>query len=137
MFGRRYAIFHNHVHLGELELEPIYRYSAETPTVRTRIKLDSVRLLGVGTIRDFLAGVALHVCDSDSSTREYLQSQMYIDRALTESLWQTGRITEFGMDGEDWGELELQLDGSASWYFDRREAWLRQQSERAETNPQQ
>jgi len=121
-FGRRYAIFHNQVRLGTLEVSPGLDYSAEQPNVRTDIHLDWVRLLAFGTIREFLAGIALHVCDANPNTREYLQTQTHIDRALIEPLWQTQEITDLGMDGEDWGELELRLDGTAAWYLVRRRA---------------
>jgi hypothetical protein len=127
-FGRRYAIFHNQVRLGTLEVSPDFRYSSEKPNVHTKINMDWVRLLAFGTVRGLLSDIALHVCDGNPSSREYFQTQMNIDRALTEPLWQTQQITDLGMDGEDWGELELRLDGSANWYFGRRQALHNQQA---------
>jgi hypothetical protein len=127
-FGRRYAIFHNQVRLGTLEVSPAFRYSAEKPNVRTNIELNSVRLLAFGTVQSFLTGIALHVSNPDQNTKEYFQTSQDIDRALTQVLWQTQQISEFGMDGEDWGELELHLDGSASWYLVRKQALHEQQA---------
>ncbi len=121
-FGRRYAIFYNQVRSGTLEVSPGLDYSAEQPNVRTDIHLDWVRLLSFRIIREFLVDIALHVCDANPNTQEYVQTQIHIDRALIEPLWQTQEITDLGMDGEDWGELELRLDGTAGWYLVRRQA---------------
>lgn len=121
-FGRRYAIFHNQISVGTLEVSPSFRYNTEEPNVRTQIELNWIRLFSFDNVQSFLTGIALHVCDPDPSTKEYSQTRQNIDRALTEVLWQIQQISEFGMDGEDWGELELHLDGSPSWYFVRRQA---------------
>jgi hypothetical protein len=51
--------------------------------------------------------------------------------ALTRALWQSQQITKFeDLDGQDWGELSLHLQGHASaWYFRRRDALLKKQVE--------
>ncbi len=127
-FGRRYAVFHNQVRLGALEVSASLPYSAEEPNVYTTVKLTSIRLLTFDIVYKFLTSIALHVSNPDQNTKEYSKTRQGIDRALTQVLWQTQQISEFGMDSEDWGELELRLDGSASWYFVRREALRKKQA---------
>jgi len=46
-----------------------------------------------------------------------------INAAMLKTLWDSYRVSEFdlpGNDNVDWGELELRLYGTLSWYFDRR-----------------
>jgi hypothetical protein len=71
----------------------------------------------------------MHVSD-ERKAKEYWETQQAIDRALTQVLWQTQHISEFGMDGEEFGDLEVQLNGSASWYLVRREALRKRQAAR-------
>jgi hypothetical protein len=125
-FGRRYAIFHNQVKLGTLEVSPSFHYSTEKPVVRSHVELDWVRLIGFDTIREFLDVIALHVSDADPHTAEYIETRVCIDRALTRALWQAQHIMQSDLDGTDHGELELCLEGSAAWYLERREALRRQ-----------
>jgi hypothetical protein len=130
-FGRRYAIFYNQVSLGTLEVSPGspgYRYGTEKPVVCSHIELDWVRLIGFDTIRGFLEVIALHVCNAEVDTAEYAATRVYIDRALTKVLWQTQYIMQSDLDGTDYGELELCLEGSAAWYLERREGLRRQQA---------
>jgi hypothetical protein len=125
-FGRRYHVFHNQVRLGTLDVSTGYPFSAEEKNVCAKIELMWVRLLTFDRVYEILESIALHVCNPDEDAKkEYRQR---IDRALTQVLWQTQQISEFGMDSEDWGELELRLDGSASWYFVRREALRKKQA---------
>jgi hypothetical protein len=122
-FGRRYAVFHNQVRLGLLEVSPKIRYRTENPDVRTNIELDMVRLLPFDTIVDFLNVIASHVTDPDQSSAESVLATQSIHVALTKVGWQTHQITgDAELDGTDWGELELQLNGSATYYLERREA---------------
>jgi hypothetical protein len=44
-YGRRYAVFHNQVRIGLIELRPWWDYSTESPHVIAHIELDWVRLL--------------------------------------------------------------------------------------------
>jgi hypothetical protein len=121
-FGRRYAIFHNQVRLGLLEVRAgLGGYSTEQPNVITFIKLSWVRLLEYQTILGFLHEVTVHVCDYHKE-REYFLTQLSIDRVLTEHLWCTQRITDLGFDGQNYGELEFRLNGSALCYLKRRDA---------------
>ena len=127
-FGRRYAIFHNQVRVGTLEVSPGFPYGVENRNVRATIELNWVRLLAFDAVVGFLADIAKHVSDPDPNSEEYLQTDLGIIYALTRVMWQTQQISEFGMDGEDWGDLELQINGSASWYFVRREGLRKKQA---------
>lgn len=127
-FGRRYAIFHNQVHVGTLEVSPDISYDAEEQNVRTKIELNWVRLLAFDAVQTFLTNIALHVSNPDQNSSEYVRTRQDIDRALTRVVWRTLEVSEFGMNGEDWGELEMSLCGTASWYLKRREALRRRQT---------
>lgn len=119
-YGRSYAIFHNQERLGTLEISPGTQYSAETPRVITRIQLEFVRVLSFDTIRNFLTDIADHTRDLDD-TKERFQAEQAIDRALTEVLWRMSHVSRFPRFGEDYGELNLRLDGTATWYIGRRD----------------
>jgi hypothetical protein len=110
IYGWRYAIFYNQARLGTLEIWPEHHYTAENPNVHTTIRLGGLRLLPFNTIREFLNTLAMYVCESDQDSKNL---QTDIDSALTGVLWQT---QQFGAGGEDWGELNLHLNGSASAY---------------------
>jgi hypothetical protein len=56
-----------------------------------------------------------------------------IDLARTSLLWQTQEISQFGMENQPgYGEVEVQLDGVAGFYFDCRQA-LRNQAAKQQT----
>ena len=126
-FGRRYAIFHNQVRVGTLEVSAALSYEVENRDVHATIELNWVRLLAFNTVVGFLTDIAKLVSDPDPNSKEYLQTHLGIIYALTRVMWQTQEISEFGMDGEDWGELGLQINGSASHYFVGREALRKKQ----------
>jgi hypothetical protein len=128
--GRRYAIFHNQERLGTLEVSDFF-YRTEAPRVITRLRLDYVRLLSFDAVQNFLSAIALHTCDASPNSKEYSQATQAIDRAMTEVLWQTQQISTFGMNGKDWGKLDLRLDGTAGWYFERRQALRKNRTARA------
>jgi hypothetical protein len=48
-YGRRYAVFHNQVRLGEIEIQPHWDYSTQNPRVMVHVELDWVRLLPAGS----------------------------------------------------------------------------------------
>ena len=116
-FGRRYAIFYNQVRLGTLEVYGLVDYRPETRRVYTQLELDWVRLLPFSIIRDFLVDIAQHVTCDDKIGRESSQSSRAIDLALTEVLWEAQRISVYDL-GQNYGQLELHLAGSAAWYFE-------------------
>jgi hypothetical protein len=116
--GRCFAVFHNQVQLGRLEIRASYNYSPQTPYVITEVRLDSVRLLSFDSIIEFLRIIAMHVCDEKAKYEEG-ESRSNVNEAITtalmEALWQTQEISEFAdLDGQDWGELSLHLHGQAS-----------------------
>jgi hypothetical protein len=111
IYGWRYAIHYNQARLGTLEIWPEDRYGAETPNVHTTIRLGGIRLLPFDTVREFLNTLAMYVCVGDQDSKNL---QTDIDSTLTGVLWQT---QQFGAAGEDWGELNLHLDGSAYAYL--------------------
>jgi hypothetical protein len=118
-YGRRYAIFHNQVRLGTLEVHD-YFYDT-SPRVIAEIEIEDVRLLSFDSVRDFLVAIARHTCDRALDSKEYIDAQQAIDRAMIAVLWQAVRVSEFDLD-EDYGQIDLRLEGSAEWYFRRREA---------------
>jgi hypothetical protein len=119
--GRCFEIFHNQVKLGRLEIQARYNYSPETPHVITEVHLHSVRLLSFESITEFLRIIAMFVCDQKAQYEDgdfCSNVNQAISTALTEALWQTQEISEFDdLDGQDWGELSLHLDGQASSYY--------------------
>jgi len=122
-FGRRYDVFHNQARLGTVEISAGLDYS-ERRNVWVDVALEYVRLLPFDTVAGFLGDVALHVCNQDRSTKEYIEAQQSIAAALSRALWDAQRIHQEDL-GEDWGELELRVAGTADWYFTRRDALRR------------
>jgi hypothetical protein len=121
-YGRSYAIFHNQARLGTLEIRSGGGYTVESPEVITYIRLDFARILTFDTIRTFLRDIACHTCDLRPGTKEYFQAQQAIDRAMTEVLWQISQVSRLGIDfEEDYGEINLRLDGTARFYVGRRD----------------
>jgi hypothetical protein len=121
-FGRRYEVFYNQVHVGELEIQPFMYDKADGQSVITRIHLDYVRLLTFGTIRDFFAAIAMHACYESRDSKEYLEAQQAMDRAMTEALWRSNAVDVYDINAADYGEIDLRLDGVASFYLERRAA---------------
>jgi hypothetical protein len=121
-FGRRYAIFHNQVSSGTLEISADFPFYISEKKVRMHIKLNWILLFAFDAVDDFLASVAAHVCYSGVNTKEYFETNLAIHRALLGLLWETEQVPELEIADGYWGGLELRLGGSASWYFVRREA---------------
>jgi hypothetical protein len=121
-FGHSFDVFYNQARLGRLEVTDAYGYSASEPKVRTTIELSNVRLLSFDAVQNFLLHIALHVTDTDQGAAEYLRTRQEIERAMTRAVWGTIHISGFDdLDGQDWGELELTLEGTARWYVRRRD----------------
>jgi hypothetical protein len=122
VYGRSYAIFYNQERVGTLEISSGFQYSSENPRVFTYIQLDLVRVFSFDTVRTFLTDIAYHTCDFRPGTSEYFQAEQAIDRAMTEVLWHVNQVSRYGLHlGEDYGELNLRLDGTATWYVGRRD----------------
>lgn len=71
---------------------------------------------------EFLWVIAQHVTSPSQDSKEYFQTRASIENALLKVLWQVQQISEFNIEGQDYGELELRLDGTPVWYFQRRQA---------------
>ena len=81
IYGRSYAVFHNQVRVGEIELEPGLNYSTQNPRVTIHVELDWVRLLPFETIRSFLTDIAEHISEYRPGTVEYVQTNWGGDKA--------------------------------------------------------
>jgi hypothetical protein len=130
MPGRCYALFFNQVKSGRLEIAEAYGYSAENPKIHTNIEIDNPRLLGIDDIMSVVGAVQLHVTDSQT---ERIQADQSVHFALTKTLWDNYRISQFSkLDlGQDWGELLVSFEGTASFYIGRRQAWLQERAQKA------
>jgi hypothetical protein len=130
MPGRCYALFFNQVKSGRLEIADAYQYSAENPKVYTNIEIDNPRLLGFDDIMDVVGAVEIHVTDSGT---ERIQADQSIHFALTKTLWDNYRISQFSKRdlGQDWGELLVSFEGTARWYMDRRDGWRERKAQKA------
>jgi hypothetical protein len=117
-YGRCYAVFHNQIRLGEIEIRPDSEYSADNPCVTVHIELDWVRLLAAGTIRGFLIDIATHISEYRPGTVQYLQTNQQIDLALTAVLWETQEISEYGLE-PGYGQIGMELRGLAGFYIER------------------
>ena len=117
-YGRRYAVFHNQARIGEIELEPDFDYSTETPRVTLHIELNWVRLLPLKTIRDFLTHVAWNTFEYQGGTPEYFEMNQKIDLAMMDVLWKTQQISELGFDEWGYGQITVELKGLASSYLE-------------------
>ncbi len=118
-FGRRFDVFHNQERIGCLEVSSAF-YSPEKPEVFTDIQLEWPRVLSFSTIHELLAGVASHVCDPNPHTKEYFDARSSINRAIMEVMWRAQQYDEDDL-GHDFGQLELSLHGSATWYLYKRQ----------------
>jgi hypothetical protein len=115
-YGRRYAVFHNQARVGEIELEPDYDYSTETPRVTIHIELNWVRLLPFETTRDFLTHVATNTFEYQRGT--YFEMNQKIDLAMMDVLWKTQQISKLGFDEWGYGQITVELKGLASSYLE-------------------
>jgi hypothetical protein len=133
-YGRCYAVFHNQVRVGEIELEPDYNYSTEAPRVTIHIELNWLRLLPFETIRNFLTHVALNTFDYQRGTLEYFEMNQKIDLALIDVLWKTQRISRFGLEESEYGRISVRLKGSASDYLEDSRRWRAFRNQAANTD---
>jgi hypothetical protein len=125
-YGRRYAVFYNQARVGEIELEPDYRYSTETPAVTIHIELNWVRLLPFETIRDFLGHMAGETFGYQRGTPEYFQTNEEIDLAMMDVLWKTQQISKLESDEWGYGQITVELKGAASSYLEGRQRFRNQ-----------
>jgi hypothetical protein len=137
ILGRSFELFYNKTSLGRLEIGPGHPYSAENPQVNTAVEIRWVRLLGFHAINELFDCVAMYVTDPRPNSDEYVAARQYIQRSLTETLWDsTFRISKYDHpDDEDWGELTVRLSGSAAWYLQQRKAWREGKAPSPATKP--
>jgi hypothetical protein len=123
IFGRVYAVFYNRIQVGRLEIHGGGYYGKKDRTIYTYLKLHWVRLLGYHDVLAFLTGLADHVVDPDRQAGEHAAATNAINAAMLKALWDSYRISRFDLPVDDvnWGELELRLRGTPTWYFDRRD----------------
>jgi hypothetical protein len=122
MVGRAYAVFYNHIKVGKLKIHGGAFYGKEEREIYTRLELHWVRLLSYDGVMDFLKSLAVHVVDPKPQSAEYAAATNAINMAMQKTLWDSYRISQFDLaDDVDWGELELGLHGTPSWYFGRRD----------------
>jgi hypothetical protein len=63
----------------------------------------------------------MHTCYETHDSKEYFTAQQAIDRAMTEALWRSNRVDVYDTRAPDEGEIDLRLDGTATWYVGRRD----------------
>jgi hypothetical protein len=130
-YGRTYAVFHNQLDVGKIEVKPDWKYSTQSPRVTVHVELDWVRLLRFETIRSFLSDIALHITEYRQGTLEYVEANQQIDLGMTRVLWGTQEISQYGFENDPGhGEIEVQLSGMATFYLERRQG-LRNQAAKA------
>jgi hypothetical protein len=87
--------------------------------VYTSIEIDWARFLGFEELTRFLGDVALHV----TGDAERRNAQQNIQSALIRPLWENYCISPYDdPDFEEWGELTVRFNGTASFFIDRRDA---------------
>jgi len=122
MFGRTYDIFYNQARVGKIEIRGGVFFGKKERTVTPKLELDWVRLLGYHEVTELLDSLVAHVVDPSPQSGERAAVTNAINAAMLKVLWDAYRISEFDSpDDMDWGELELHLRGTPTWYFDRRD----------------
>lgn len=73
---------------------------------------------------EFFHGLVAHVVDQDRQTGERASAANDINAAMVKALWDNYQISRANIPASmmDWGELELHLHGTPTWYFDRRDS---------------
>ena len=113
-FGRGYEVFCGPIKLGTMEISAAYPYKADARNVRLSMQLMWVRLLSWDALMDLLGSVATHI----NSPGDH-NNVMRIQSAMARSLWDSLRIEDEDL-GFNWGDLEITLEGTAAFYFSRK-----------------
>src|SRR5262249_34729370 len=82
-------------------------------------------------LTEFLGVIAWHVTTGNPKNDDYRDARWSISAALTRTLWDNYRVTEFDQAvdrTDDFGELNLSFQGVASSYIHRRDAPARPKS---------
>jgi len=112
-FGRRYEVFSGPIKLGLLEISASYPYDINQKNVCACVELMWARLLRWDVLMDLLGSVAVHINSPNTSSVDRIQS------AMIRSLWDSLHIADQD-SGLDWGNLAITLQGTAAFYFIRR-----------------
>jgi hypothetical protein len=120
--ARRYDVFHNQALMGQLEVSASFPYEPNARKVHVSVKLMFCRLLSLEDVEGFLHDIELHVSDMGHHSIGSLEAQLAIQRALLKVVWKHQEISRWNDMPEGLGDLELDLFGPASWYFERRDA---------------
>lgn len=118
-FGRRYQLYYGPVKLGILEVTAAH-HPRSARKYRATIELEMVRLLPYEAVTGFLGEIAEHICDNDDLSRNATSNAIHA--AMSVALWNSLEITGYDFGGAvDWGRLQVNLHGSAAFYFARRD----------------
>jgi hypothetical protein len=60
-YCRTYAVFHNQVRIGKIEITPDWEYSTQDPRIQVYVELHWARLFSFNIIRGFLIAIARYV----------------------------------------------------------------------------
>jgi hypothetical protein len=117
-YGRSYAVFHNQIRIGKIEIRPHSKYTTQNPGVAVHVGLDWIRLLSFGRVRGFLEDIARHTTESCPRTLEWLWTNHQIDVAMMSILWETQEVSQYGdHDHPGHGHFEVRWDGLATYYY--------------------
>jgi len=124
--GRAYDLFYNRMEVGKLEIHGNVFYGKEGKErereIYTRLELNWVRLLSYHDVMEFVTSLATHVVDPKPQSSEWTAATNAINTTILNALWDSYRISEFDLPGDtNWGELELRLHGTPTFYFGRRD----------------
>jgi hypothetical protein len=124
-YGRCFAIYFNQTRVGRLEIRPGYNYTDALTEVYTNVEIDWARFFGFPALVGFLSTIAQYLTTGDPNNDDYRNAQSSINSALLMTLWENYRVSEFDdvVDRtDDWGEVSLRFQGTASYYMDRKTA---------------
>ncbi len=122
-FGRCFALYYNQMKIGRIEIHPVSSYTTENPEVNTSVKITWSRLLHFYEIIEFFGAIAAHLTTREKGRDNSFAVERSVQFAMTETLWDEYRISEYDRqlgDYEDWGELEVNFQGVAEFYMQRK-----------------
>ena len=118
--GRAFEIYYNQTRVGKLKIHSSYsRYSTQAPEVSTDLEIDWARFIGFYELTDFLWTIATYVTSKGRNSNEHVVTGLSINSALTKTLWDHYRISQY--DKFDFGKLELSFRGTAKNYIEERD----------------
>jgi hypothetical protein len=110
--GRRYDVFYNQVCVGDLEINPDFKYDTRSnPAVRVCVELADVRLLPYDEIYRFLLAIAHNLTGGSSDA--FAEARQAIDSALLRALWDAAPWGRSARNGQFDKEPGARLAGAA------------------------